>query len=304
MYFKCVECGRSRIFYPLNEDGLCRLCFNERQEIARQEEERKLAEAKRIQAEAEARARQLEKEKREQAWEKKCQEVFEAIPLVDICVSETPAQIILTRDQPEIKFTSITPKTSAQNLGNFVALDVETTGLQPSACEIIDLAAIRFHNFEPIERFATLLSPKKSISEKAQSINHITNEMVQGKPHFQEIAASLVDFIGKDAIVGHNLGFDLDFVVRYGANVAAQKRKYYDTLDIARKTVKKQKMKWDRELEFYYLDTASEGVENYKLETLCDWYGIQNYNSHRAEGDALATGQLFKKLVYDKLCLD
>lgn len=264
-------------------------------------EKKQIAEEKRIQEEAKQPERCLELERKEQEIAQKYQRMLDGITSVEVHTSERPSPLILKGDFPEIKYSPITAKTSTQNLGNFVAIDVETTGLQPARCEIIDLAAVRFCNFEPVEQFCTLLSPKKSLSDDAQQINHITHEMLAGKPHFQDVAGSLVEFIGKDNIVGHNLSFDLSFIIRYGANVAETKRKYYDTLDIARKTVKKQNMKWDREFECYFPDENQCGVDNYKLDTLCQWYGIRNPNSHRAQGDAIAAGLLFKKLVREKL---
>ncbi|MBD5162955.1 MAG: 3'-5' exonuclease [Oscillibacter sp.] len=180
---------------------------------------------------------------------------------------------------------------------NFVVQDTETTGLKCSSDEIIDIAAIRFRNFQPVDKFSMLLAPKKSIPERITAINHITDEMVAGCPCFQQVALSLVEFIGDDNIVGHNLPFDLKFIVHYGADVTTKKRKYYDTLALAQKTVKKVKMKWDKELEVYMEDDESEGISNYKLETLCSYFDIINRNAHRAEGDALATGMLFHKLA-------
>lgn len=295
MRLKCVNCGKICLFSKLSESGLCQQCEAKRQEQI--EKQKQIEEAKRI-------AEERREQEYQRRWHEKVQcyeNMISRIVPVEISVSSEPAKIILSKDQPEIKFTSVTAKSSIEKLGNFVAVDVETTGLQPSRCEIIDLAAIRFRNFEPVEKFTTLLSSKKPIPQDAQNVNGITDEMISGKPRFQNVAVSFLDFIGEDNLVGHNLGFDLDFIVRYGADVTTKKRKYYDTLDIARKTVKKQRMKWDKDFEEYFPDENSFGVENYKLGTLCSWYGILNFESHRAEGDALAAGLLFKKLVDERV---
>lgn len=219
----------------------------------------------------------------------------------EIVVTDEPTKKQTISHLGDLTYSNITKKTPRDKLGDFVVIDTETTGLKPTSAEIIDIAAIRFRGFKPVSKFSTLLAPQKPIPVEATKINGITNEMVAGKPCFQQIAASLVEFIGKDNIVGHNLPFDLSFIVRYGADVTAEKRKYYDTLAIARRTIKKAGEKWDADLEEYVSDLDSDGIENYKLETLCSWYGIQNSNSHRAEGDALATGQLLKKLADDRV---
>ena len=62
-------------------------------------------------------------------------------------------------------------------------------------------------------------------------------------------------------------------------------------------------MKWDKEYGEYVInDNYDYDVEDYKLTTLCDYYGIRdNTFAHRALLDALATGFLFKKLAQDKI---
>lgn len=184
-----------------------------------------------------------------------------------------------------------------ERLSNYVVIDTETTGLRCTSDEILEVAAIRFRGFEPVEKFVTLLAPSKPIPEQITEINHITDEMVAGKPCFQQVAASLIDFIGDDDIVGHNLPFDLKFIVHYGANVTEKQRKYYDTLAIAEKTIKKARMKWDKEFQEYVEDFNSTGISNYQLKTLCFYLGLPYENAHRAEGDALATGLLFQSLI-------
>lgn len=122
-----------------------------------------------------------------------------------------------------------------------------------------------------------------------------------GKPYFGQVVESLQEFIGEDNLVGHNLPFDLKFVVRYGINLGSTKRKYYDTLQIAKHTLKKVKEKWDKEFEMYQPDYESDyDVEDYKLTTLCNYYGIALCGAHRALADCYATGLLLKALAEDR----
>jgi DNA polymerase III, epsilon subunit and related 3''-5'' exonucleases len=224
------------------------------------------------------------------------------IPLFKCKVSDVPAKKLTVDRLNDISYSNITKKTPRDKLGNFVAIDTETTGLSASTCEIIDIAAIRFRDFMPAQKISMLLSPKKGLSEDAMLINHITLDMVEGRPTFGQVAESLLSFIGNDNIVGHNLEFDLKFIVKGGADVTAQKRKYYDTLDIAQRTLKKVRKKWDKDLESFEEDYDSDyDVEDYKLGTLCDYYGIINTESHRAEGDAIAAGELLRHLADDRL---
>ena len=87
-----------------------------------------------------------------------------------------------------------------------------------------------------------------------------------------------------------------------GYNFTKNKRKYYDTLSIAEKTLKLPRKKWNKELECYEINyDADYDVYDHKLETLCNYYRIRdNASAHRATSDCLATGYLFRKLAEEK----
>jgi len=97
-------------------------------------------------------------------------------------------------------------------LPEFVALDVETTGLRPLHQRIIEVAAIRFRGGLEIERFATLVNPETRIPEYIAKLTGITDQMVAEAPPFRQFAEHLDDFLGSTLIVGHNVGFDISFV--------------------------------------------------------------------------------------------
>ena len=205
-----------------------------------------------------------------------------AIPQVEVEIAEVPAEenyIKAAREQP---FTNITKKSSIERLSNFVALDVETTGLYPSKAEIVEVSAIRFRDFEPVENFTTLCYPRKGINPEAERVNGISAEMVEGKPVFGQVAASLQAFIGEDNLVAHNLDFDLSFIVKHGVDISGSKRKYYDTLMLAE-----------------YVLNQNE-VINFKLPTLCRYYNIPYAAGHHSTIDAYAVGLLFRKLAEEK----
>lgn len=224
-------------------------------------------------------------------------QALDEIPLVPISISESAAPQSDISGLMDLKFSNVTKKTSRQKLGNFVVIDIETTGLSPAKDEILEIAAIRYINFSPMEKFVTLTSPSKHIPTSATRINGISDVMVEGFPHFKYIAKSLEDFLGKDNIVGHNLEFDLSFIVRNGVNVFSCNRKYYDTLEIARRTLKKAKKKWNPDLREYEIDYDCDyDVENHKLGTLCAHYCIPYFGSHRALADCYATASLFNWL--------
>lgn len=202
-----------------------------------------------------------------------------------------------------VKYTNITSKTSIDRIGNFVVVDIETTGLSSTKDKIIEIAAIRFEDWVPVEKLHTLLNPEKHIPEEATAVNNISDDMVANSPRFSQIIESLDSFIGKASLVGHNLPFDLKFLYRYGYDFTTVKRHYYDTCEISKKTLKTPKKKWDKDLGEYVINYNYDyDIENYKLTTLCDYYHIRdNLFAHRAMSDALATGILFQKLAQDKI---
>lgn len=232
------------------------------------------------------------------------QKEIDAIPSVNVEITNTKhSKQTVSELQELIKYTNITPKTSFDRIGSFVVIDTETTGLSSTKDSLVEVAAIKFEDWTPIEKFHTLINPGKHIPDEASVINKITDEMVVDSPTFSQIIDSLDAFVGKSSLVGHNLPFDLKFLYRHGYNFANQKRRYYDTCEIAQKILKKPKMKWDKECADYIInDNYDYDVENYKLTTLCDYYEIRdNLFAHRALSDALATGILFKKLAQDKI---
>lgn len=221
------------------------------------------------------------------------------IPSAEIKTSEIPAKTVEYNDEL-IKFSNITAKTPYDTVRNFTTIDVETTGLSAEKAEIIEVCAIKFRDGLPTEKFTTLTSPTKKITARITKINGITNDMVEDCPHFSLIADSLIDFIGSDNIVGHNLEFDIRFLLQHGADVTKTKRKYFDTLTLAQHILKKPGKKWNPDLEEYEDNYDDYDVENYRLSTLCEYYHISLTNAHRATGDSYAAGLLFLELADER----
>ena len=164
-----------------------------------------------------------------------------------------------------------------QDLRKYVAVDVETTGRYLTD-EIIEVSAVKFVDGYPKESFNQLVKPSELIPAEATEINNITNEMVRNAPKISEVVKLFDEFIGDWPIVGHNLRFDLRFLYRGGSQILRTPRNYYCTHMIGK-------------------DRIDRGqVENYKLVTLCGYFGIQLNRAHRASTDAVATGKLLYAL--------
>ncbi len=72
----------------------------------------------------------------------------------------------------------------------FIAIDLETTGLDPEKDTIIEIAAVRFHLERDGDVFRSvyedersmLIDPKRPLEENISMITHITDDMLTGKP--------------------------------------------------------------------------------------------------------------------------
>ena len=61
---------------------------------------------------------------------------------------------------------------------DYCVVDIETTGLSPEECEIIEIAAVRYRNGEKSAVFSTFVKPCNAISAFITQLTGITNEMV------------------------------------------------------------------------------------------------------------------------------
>ena len=169
----------------------------------------------------------------------------------------------------------------------FVAFDLETTGLSPSIDRIIEISAVRYQNFKPCDSFSTLVDPGRHIPKSASEVNHITDEDVINAPAEGKAIHMFCDFIGENALngevvlVAHNALFDIKFLLyalsRSGIEANTQ---FQDTLYMGR--------------------SFSLGLPNYKLETLAGHYEIIQNNVHRALDDAYTCGEIFIRLLQYK----
>ena len=96
------------------------------------------------------------------------------------------------------------------HLDKFVAIDVETTGLDLYNDKIIEISAVKFKNEKIIDQFTSFINPSKKIPSFIEKLTGISNDDVLDAPQFNEISNDLIDFIDNSQIVGHNIKFDID----------------------------------------------------------------------------------------------
>ncbi|MGI6545675.1 MAG: PolC-type DNA polymerase III [Fastidiosipilaceae bacterium] len=174
------------------------------------------------------------------------------------------------------------------SLNEFVALDLETTGLDSAQERIIEVGAIRYKlnnkgEFEESETFYSFVDPEKELSQEVHELTGIHSFDLQGAPKCFPVMEQLKAFIGDAPIIGHNILFDLGFLRYAGFDTPRPNdpRIHFnptavDTLALARHCLKNQK--------------------SYRLGDLAAALELETGELHRAVDDARLAARLFLKM--------
>ena len=155
-----------------------------------------------------------------------------------------------------------------------VSLDLETTGLNRSSDEIIEIGAVRFSEDGIEAELESLINPGRKISRYVTQLTSITNEMVSTAPPAHEKISELKRFVGNDPIIGHNIEFDLSFLSKYGA---LQTNSRIDTMHLAA--------------------CVLPSAARYSLGSLATELDVGLPATHRALDDAKTTLEIYKKMM-------
>lgn len=163
----------------------------------------------------------------------------------------------------------------------FVAIDIETTGLNPNWDEIIEVSAVRYQHGYEVEAYETLVKPTRPISAFITLYNGITNGMVANAPTVDEIMAPLRAFIGDSILLGHNVHFDINFLYDAIEHAGAPhlSNDFIDTMGLLRR-----------------IKGASAPSS---LADAAQTYKISVPGHHRAGWDSRCAAELFLRLVAD-----
>ena len=95
-----------------------------------------------------------------------------------------------------------------------IVLDTETTGIDPKdGHRIIEIGALELVNQMPTgEQLHIYINPEREIDAGAVAVHGLTNDFLDDKPLFADIADAFLDFIGTDPLVIHNAPFDMGFI--------------------------------------------------------------------------------------------
>ena len=158
----------------------------------------------------------------------------------------------------------------------FVAFDIECTGLYSDRDRITEIGAVLFGPEGEQARFNTFVDPEMPIPSEIVKLTGITDDMVCGAPKEAEALRAFLDFCGDRPLVAHNADFDVGFM-----SAAAQRcglafdPVYLDTLVLAQ--------------------TLLPHLKRHKLDVVSNFLSLPEFNHHRASDDALVCGRIFAK---------
>lgn len=162
-----------------------------------------------------------------------------------------------------------------------VALDTETTSLDPRVARIVEIAAVRLSSgrLNTQDSFRVLVNPGVPMPEIARRVHGIGDDQVRTAPSFIEVWQSLSDRISGTVMIGHSIGFDLAILARETERVGA-KFSRPRTLDVC-----------------LLAQIVEPALADYSLDSLASWLGVTVTDRHSALGDALTVGRIFVALV-------
>ena len=165
--------------------------------------------------------------------------------------------------------------------GEYVAFDLETTGLSSQKDEIIEIGAVRMQGGKELERLQTFVNPRRRLEQKIVELTGITDAMLADAPSIETVLPEFLEFVGDRVLVAHNADFDTGFI---------------------REACRKQGLPYG----FTSVDTLilSQNLlphlNKFKLDVVSNALSLPDFNHHRAGDDAVTCGLIFHKLT-DKL---
>jgi DNA polymerase III subunit epsilon len=163
----------------------------------------------------------------------------------------------------------------------FVAFDLETTGLMAEMDRVVEIGAVRFDDQgRELGRFEQLVNPERPMRPGAQAIHGIGDADLAGAPTAREVLPRFMAFLGSEAttLLAHNAAFDAGFLGRELGRIGFQPPGHavVDTLALARRRIPE--------------------ARDHRLDTLARLLGLDPDGPHRALADSLRVKGLWLAL--------
>ncbi|MGI5935909.1 MAG: PolC-type DNA polymerase III [Oscillospiraceae bacterium] len=160
----------------------------------------------------------------------------------------------------------------------FVAFDIETTGLDSEKDRITEIGAVIFRGGEALDRFEIFVNPGMPLPREVVELTGITDRDVFDAPGQGEAVEAFLRFAGDRPLVAHNAEFDIGFIeAACRRNGLPFNLVYLDTLAIAQSLMP--------ELKKYRLDVVAERL------------GLPSFRHHRASDDAVTVARIMHRFI-------
>ncbi|MFR5602263.1 MAG: PolC-type DNA polymerase III [Lachnospiraceae bacterium] len=161
---------------------------------------------------------------------------------------------------------------------SYIALDLETTGLDPKKDKIIEIGALKIVDGQITDRLQFLVNPRRQMEERVVSLTGITDEMVAGESGIEDRIGQVLEFCGDLPLLGHHIIFDYSFLKRAAVNHRLMFEKNgIDTLRLCRLFMPENEKK--------------------NLESALRYFQISGSGFHRAMADAEGVHHLYQTLL-------
>ena len=162
--------------------------------------------------------------------------------------------------------------------GEFVAFDLETTGLSAQNDVIIEIGGVLFRDGQAVESFQSFVDPHRKLTPKITELTGITDAMLVGAPDIEEALPKFLEFCGNRPLVAHNADFDVSFIV------AACQRQNIDYNPTSIDTL-------------ILSQNLMPHLSKHKLNIVADALSLPEFNHHRASDDAKTCGLLYLRFA-------
>ncbi|OMG54775.1 DNA polymerase III subunit epsilon [Azonexus hydrophilus] len=163
----------------------------------------------------------------------------------------------------------------------YTVFDTETTGLEPSkGDEIIQIGAARIVNNRLLKQevFNQIVDPERPLKPESIPIHGITEDMVRGQPNIDIVLPAFHAFCEETVLIAHNAAFDMRFLqLKEDRTGLRFTQPVLDTLLLSA--------------------VVHPNQESHKLDVILERLGISIGTRHNALEDAVATGEVFLKLL-------
>jgi len=151
----------------------------------------------------------------------------------------------------------------------WIVFDLETTGLDAvTGDSICEIGAFKVKNRKIIDKFHSLVNPKRSIPVQAYNVHKISQEEVKDAPCFEDIADKFISFLGQSVLFAYNIKFDMSFINNHlgKINKLSVELPAIDILSMARDSLKLPRYNLDAVAKSFNID-CSQGLHRALKDT-------------------------------------